>query len=207
MSIVVLPINLLVSQHSFGLHRYDMTYGGGDTGATQTTVLGFPRRTCSLASPQLISDEDAARWRTLLHALGGRVNHLAVHDRLHPVPRGTARGAWTASTAVAAGAKTMVIRAGADQAGKTLLTGDWFGVNQGGTNRQMLHVQADAVVDGAGLMAVSFETVLRVPVAANSAIAWNYPTCLMKSQSDEDSWSVSKGKQGGFSLDLLEQWY
>ncbi|UST52960.1 hypothetical protein NF681_11455 [Comamonadaceae bacterium OTU4NAUVB1] len=207
MSIIALPINLLVSQHSFGLHRYDLTYGGGDTGTTQTTVLGFPRRTCSLASPELISDEDAARWRTLLHALGGRVNHLAVHDRLNSVPRGTARGTWTASAAAAAGAKTMVIRAGADQAGKTLLAGDWFGVNQGGTNRQMLHVQADTVVDGSGLMAVSFETVLRSPVVANSAIAWSYPTCLMKSQSDSDSWSVSKGKQGGFSLDLLEQWY
>ena len=207
MSIVALPVDLLVSQHSFGVRRYDITFTGGDTGAMQTAVHGFPRRTCSLTSPALMSDADAARWRTLLYALGGRVNHLAVHDRLYPVPRGTARGAWTASAAVAAGAKTMVIRAGADQAGKTLLAGDWFGVSQGGTNRQMLHVQADTVVDGAGLMAVSFETVLRVPVVANSAIAWNYPTCLMKSQSDADSWSVSKGKQGGFSLDLLEQWF
>lgn len=207
MTIVALPTNLLVSQHSFGLRRYDLTFAGGDTGTTQTTVLGPPRRTCSLSSPQLISAADSARWRTMLHALGGRVNHLAVYDRLNPAPLGTARGNWTASGAVGAGAKQMVINAGVAQAGKTLLTGDWFGVNQSSNNRQLLHVQADAVVAGSGLVTVYFETALRSPVASGSAIVWDKPTCLMKSESDSDSWTASSGYQGGFSLDLLEQWF
>jgi len=206
MAIVALPVDLLVSQHSFGVRRYDITFPGGDTGAVQTAVHGFPRRMCSLTSPPLISDEDAARWRTLLHALDGRVNHLAVHDRLNPEPRGTARGAWTASAA-GAGSAVMTINAGAAQAGKTLLAGDWIGVNQMSSGRQMLHVQADTTVDGNGWMLVSFKPVLRIAVAAGSVVVWQRPTCLMKSQSDEDSWSVSKGKQGGFSLDLLEQWF
>lgn len=206
MSIVALPTNLRVSQHSFGVRHYDLTFPGGDTGAVQTAVHGFPRRTCSLASPELIDDDDAVLWRTLLHALRGRVNHLAVHDRLNPEPRGTARGAWTASAA-GAGAAVMTINAGTAQAGKTLLAGDWIGVNQTSTGRQMLHVQADTVVDGNGWMLVSFEPVLRIAVAAGSAVVWQRPTCLMKSQTDADTWSVSKNHQGGFSLDLLEQWY
>jgi hypothetical protein len=207
MSIIGLPLNLLVSQHSFGVRHYDLTFAGGDSGATQTAVLGWPRRTCSLTSPELIANVDAVRWRTLLHALGGRVNHLAVHDRLNPVPKGTARGVWATTGAVASGAKTVVINAGVEQAGKTLLAGDWFGVNQLSTNRQLLHVQTDAVVGSDGLMPVSFETAMRVPVAAGAAIVWDHPTCLMKAESNVDQWSVSKGYQGGFSLDLLEQWF
>jgi hypothetical protein len=207
MSIVALPVDLLVSQHSFGVRHYDLTFGGGDTGSTQTAVRGFPRRTCSLTSPELIARPDAVRWRTLLYALGGRVNHLAVHDRLNPTPQGTARGVWTAAAGAAAGSKVMVVNAGAGQVGRTLLAGDWIGVNQLGTNRQMLHIQADAVVGSDGLMPINFETVLRAPVVANSAIVWDHPTCLMKSESDSDNWTVSKGKQGGFSLDLLEQWF
>lgn len=206
MAIVELPVDLLVSQHSFGVRHYDLTFPGGDTGAVQTAVHGFPRRMCSLSSPQLISDEDAARWRTLLHALRGRVNHLAVHDRLNSEPRGTARGVWTAGGAVA-GAASMQIAIGSAQAGKTLLAGDWIGVNQQSSGRQLLHVQSDAVADGNGTLTVIFEPVLRIPVALGSAVVWQRPTCLMKSQSDTDSWSVSKGKQGGFSLDLLEQWF
>lgn len=207
MTIVALPTNLLVSKHSFGVRRYDLTFAGGDTGSTQTAVLGPSRRTCSLTSPQLISAADSVRWRALLHALGGRVNHLAVYDRLNSEPKGTARGTWTASGAAVPGAKQMVINAGVAQAGKTLLTGDWFGVNQQGTNRQLLHVQADAVVAGSGLVTVFFESALRSAVASGSAIAWDKPTCLMKSESDSDSWTVSAGYQGGFSLDLLEQWF
>lgn len=202
-----MPSNLLVSQHTFGVRRYDLTYGGGDTGAVQTAVSGHPRRLCSLNSPELISSVDAVRWRTLLHALGGRVNHLAVYDRLNPVPKGTARGAWTAAAAAAPGAKSMLVNAGLAQAGNTLLMGDWIGVNQLSTNRQLLHVQADAVVGADGMLAIVFETALRVGVGAGSAIVWDHPTCLMKSETDIDSWAVSKGYQGGFSLDLLEQWF
>lgn len=207
MSIVELPRDLLVSQHSFGVRRYDLTYGGGDTGATQTAVLGWPRRTCSLTSPELIPHTESVRWRSLLHALGGKVNHLAVHDRLNPVPKGTARGAWTAAVTAASGAKAITINAGIAQAGRTLCEGDWIGVNQLATNRQLLHVQADSEVGADGLMLVVFETALRVPVGAGSAITWDHPSCLMKSTADGDSWGVSKGHQGGFSLDLLEQWF
>lgn len=207
MSIVALPPSLLVSQHSFGMRRYDLTFAGGDTGATQTAVLGWPRRTCSLSSPELIRPEQAALWRTFLHSVAGRVNHVAVYDRLNPAPKGTARGNWLAAAPASAGAKTLVIAAGSGQAGRTLLAGDLVGVNQQGTNRQVLHVQADSVVAGSGLVTISFEPALRIPVVAGSAVVWDAPTCLMKSESDADSWTVSRGFQGGFSLDLLEQWF
>lgn len=207
MSIIGLPSNLLASQHTFGVRHFDLSYPGGDTGSTQTVVHAPPRRTCSLTSPELVAPEDSVRWRALLHALGGRVNHLAVHDRLNSVPKGSARGVWTAAVSAPPGSKTMVINAGVAQAGKTLLVGDWIGVNQLSTNRQLLHVQADAVVGEDGLMPVTFEFALRVSVGVGSSIAWDHPTCLMASQTDVDSWSASKGHQGGFSLDLMEQWF
>ncbi len=104
---------------------------------------------------------DAAAWRALVHSMRGQVNVLAVHDMLQPVPRGTARGTWTAGGRCCAAPSELTIQLGASEAGKTLLQGDWIGVNQGSNHRQMLHIQSDAVADASGSITVRFEPVLR----------------------------------------------
>lgn len=207
MSIVQIPEELSILRQDFGLRNFDFTFAGSDTGATQTTVRAPARRTCTLVSNEREALDDGAAWRVLMHALRGRVNVLAVYDVMQPEPRGTARGAWSCSGGAAAGAASMFINAGAAQAGQTLLAGDFIGVNQAANGRQVLHVQADAVVAGNGLMTVTFEPVLRLAVAAGSAIVWQRPTCLMRRTTDETSWGLHPGEmEGGFSLDLMEDW-
>lgn len=206
MSIVLIPEDLSILRQDFGIRNFDLTFPGSDTGATQTNFRAPPRRTCSLVSNEKEALEDGAAWRVLLHALRGRINTLAVYDIMQPEPRGNARGTWTCSGGAAAGAASMVISA-AGQVGLTLLAGDLFGVNQSANGRQVLHVQADATVAGNGLMTVTFEPVLRLAVAAGSAIAWQRPTSLMRRITDETSWAMHPGDmEGGFSLDLMEDW-
>ncbi|MBB1601584.1 hypothetical protein [Variovorax sp. UMC13] len=206
MSIVLLPVTLPVQRQDFGFMSFDLDFSNTDTGSSQVVVLGPARRTCSLVSEsRLVNVAEAAAWRRLQHALPGKVNKLAVFDLQHPFPRGTARGAWTA-LAAPAGASTLSIQAGLAQAGKTLLTGDWIGVNQGGLDPQLLHVQSDAVVDEAGLLTVAFGFVLRRPVVAGSAVVWERPVCLMRRADSKAGWSSEGHTQGGFSLELVESW-
>lgn len=206
MSIITLPPNLPVKRQDFGIQSFDLSFSSGDTGSTQVAVLAPPRRTCALVSQERIPVmAEAAMWRALAHALRGRVNVLAVHDVLQPAPRGTARGNWTA-VAAGAGASALSIQLGAAQAGKTLLQGDWVGVNQGSIHRQLLHVQADAVANATGLITVQFEPVLRIPVAAGSIVVWDRPTCLMRRTDSKSTWSSESRSQGGFSFDLVESW-
>lgn len=206
MSIVQIPEELSILRQDFGIRTFDFGFEGSDTGATQTVMRAPPRRTCSIVSNDRELMGEGAAWRVLLHALRGRVNSLAVYDITQPEPRGTARGAWTAGAA-GAGSAVMTINAGVAQAGQTLLAGDWIGVNQQANGRQLLHVQADTAVDGNGWMLVTFEPVLRLAVAAGSAVAWQRPTCLMRRTSGETSWSTHPGEfEGGFSLDLMEDW-
>lgn len=206
MSVVALPQNLPVKSQTFGIRDFNLTFANGDTGASQVKVLAPQRYTCSLVSEERIPVlAQAAMWRALIHSLNGQVNQLAVFDYLNPVPRGTARGAWIAAAA-AAGATSLSIEMGADQAGKTLLQGDWIGVNQGGGQRQLLHVQADAVANVSGVAVVSVKPALRVPLVAMSPVIWDRPTCLMRRTTADTSWSSQVRAQGGFSLDLMESW-
>lgn len=206
MSIIQIPEDLSIQRQDFGFRNFDLTSEGGDTGAVQTSVLAPPRFTCSMVSNEREEEEQAAAWRVLLHALRGRINSLAVYHVAQPAPRGTARGAWTTPGA-AAGASTLLINAGIANAGATLLAGDYIGVNQLAVGRQLLHVQADAVANGAGILAVTFEPVLRLAVAAGAAVVWDRPTCLMRRTTSDTAWSQYGGElQGGFSLDLMESW-
>lgn len=204
--IIELSEKLPVKNQVWGVRTFDLGFSNEDTGTSQVQVNGPARLTCALVSEEKIPVmAEAAAWRAAIHALNGRVNKLAVWDFLNPVPLGTARGAWTAG-ATAAGATSLQISMGLDQAGKTLLKGDYIGVNQTG-HRQLLHVQADATANGAGVLVATFSPALRVPVAAGSAVVWNRPTCLMRRITNEASLGTGEGRtQGGFSLDLMESW-
>ncbi|MDM0086749.1 MULTISPECIES: hypothetical protein [unclassified Variovorax] len=206
MSIIQIPEDLSIMRQDFGVKNFDLTSEGGDTGSVQTSVLGPPRFTCSIVSNDREEEDAAAAWRVLMLALRGRINHLAVYDIARPHPRGSARGVWITAGG-GAGVNSLAISIGADQAGATLLAGDYIGVNQASVGRQLLHVQADAIANAGGVMIVTFEPVLRLAVAAGSAVVWDRPTCLMKRTTSETSWSQHGGElQGGFSLDLMEAW-
>lgn len=204
MSIVTIPEGLLVQQQSFGSNNFDLEFQGGDTGANQVSVLGPPRWTCSLSSSEDLDDEQAAAWSALVLGLEGRVNFLAVYDLRKQEPKGTLRGTPTMAAAGAAGAASIQVRG---VAGATLKRGDWIGVNQGGNNRQLLHVQADVAATAGGVLTVSFMPRLRVPVANGSAVVWNRPTCLMRRNTQETGWSNRGAVQGGFQTELMEHWF
>lgn len=208
MSIIEWPLDLPVRSQDFGVDHFDLDFTNDDTGSGQTAVLGPRRMTCAMTSEDAVSIERAARWRSLIFALAGRVNQVAIWDVLHPTPRGTVRGLLTAAQPAAAGATTLYIQAGPAQAGRTLLQGDWIGVHQASADvsRQLLHVQANAVVDGQGLMAVQIGVPLRVALPASSPVAWDRPTCLMRQTTTNNKWTSRSAGQSGFSMDLRERW-
>ncbi|VTU32294.1 hypothetical protein H4CHR_02983 [Variovorax sp. PBS-H4] len=207
MTILQFPAGILVKRQDFGAMNFDLTFANQDSGAVQTAISGPQRWSCTMSSEELLDQDQAARWRTLVLSLKGRVNHLAVYDLLNPAPRGTVRGTLTAAAAAPAGASMLQINAGSSQAGKVFRMGDWIGVNQGGTNRQLLHLQQDYAVDGNGIVTVFFEPVLRVAVGQGSSIVWDKPTCLMKRNDATTTWASEGAVQGGFKLDLQEQWF
>lgn len=210
MAVVTIPAAFRSATQSFGVQRFDMEFSAGDTGASQTAVLGPPRLTCNLSSIERMDPAQAAIWRSIVMGLEGRVNKLAVHHFRQPQPLGTARGVWTAAVPAAAGATQLTVNVAGGVEGATVLQGDWFGVNQGLTNRQLLHVQEDAQIGG-GLLVLKFRHALRIAVAAGSPIVWDKPTALFKQVGTSNSWTTYPsprvgGHQGGFSLDLIEAW-
>jgi hypothetical protein len=207
MTIITLPESILFKKQQFGQQNFDLEFSGGDAGASQVAVNGPARWTCSLLSNDMLDRDQAASWRALVLSLKGRVNFLAISDVLNPAPRGTVRGSLTAATAAPDGASTLQIQAGAGQVGRTLRLGDWIGVNQGGSNRQLLHLQEDATVASNGVITVKFEPVLRVGVQAGGAVVWDKPTCLMRRVEQVGSWSSEGAVQGGFSIELMEHWF
>ncbi len=206
MSIVSLPRGLLITEQGWGIARHDLTFGAGETGSKQTVMLGPPRLTCSMSSPDRMRSDDGAVWQSLLFDLEGSVNHLAVYDWRNPVPRGTARGTWTTTGPVAAGATVMTVAVAGGVVGATIKRGDWIGVNQGSASRQLLHVQDDAAVVGASLT-IRFKHALRSALANGAQVVWDRPTCLMKQTNGDATWSnYGGGMRGGYSLDLVEAW-
>ncbi len=86
--------------------------------------------------------------------------------------------------------------------------GDTLGINQASSSsaHQLLQVQADAVVGQDGQITVQIGVPLRQALLAGSAVAWDRPTCLMRSTADKTAWKSQRAYKGGFALDLLESW-
>ncbi|WP_156385527.1 hypothetical protein [Ramlibacter sp. Leaf400] len=198
----------MVKEQLPGQKRFDLLFGSAESGAQQARLLGPPRWMFSMVAPDALETAAAALWRKLILSLEGRVNLLAVYDLLNIEPRGTARGTWTCNGGAAAGATSIPIAAGVGQAGTTVLSGDWVGVGQGSTGpaRQLLHVQADVTLNGSGQGQLTVTPPLRVALTNGAAMVWDKPTCLCRQTADETRWSSRRGRQSGFSLDLVESW-
>ena len=204
MSVITLPEGILLNEQTFGVKDYGVTFSNEESGASQVVVHGPSRLTCSIRSNELLDDEQAALWSSLVFALEGQVNYLAVYNVRKPVPRGTLRGVPTLHAAAVAGTSTLEIAT--SQPGSTLLRGDWVGLAQSGTNRQLLHVQADAVANAGGVMAVTVAPRLRGAHVSGATVVVDKPTCLMRRSSAESQWTASGAVEGGYSLDLIEHW-
>lgn len=206
MSVISLPTAVKVKSLRWGQARFDLNFANGDSGAQQTRVLAPPRWTASIMAPDIVSEADASEWSNLVLQLRGRVNVLALHYLGKPAPVGTMRGTLTANTAAVAGATTLSVTGGAGQASTTLKKGDWLGVNQSGTNRQLLHITADATANGSGVISVTFEPPLREAVAAASSVVWDKPTALFRQTGASSQWAHDGAIRSGYSLDLVESW-
>lgn len=206
MAIVTLPGNLKIEKLSFGRNTYDLPFSNADTGASSTRLLGPPRWTLSFSSAADMALAEASDWLAFTLALGGRVNHLEAWDVARPVPRGTMRGSMVLASSISEGDTTAVISAGASQAAKTLLPGDWLQFGTGLGTSQLVAVTVGGTSDAAGVITVSFQSPSRYTFAAGAQVTWDKPKAYFKANSGVTSWSSERANQGGFSFDGVEQW-
>lgn len=206
MAIITLPTTLRIAEAGFGQARYDMAEMSDATGHSAARLFGPPRWRAWLRSHKAIAIEEASIWEAMLLQLRGGVNHLALHDRHRPAPLGTMRGTMTLSGAHSAGAVAVTVTAGAGQASRTLLTGDWLQIGTGLGTSQLVKVMADATANGSGVISLTVEPPLRTAFSSGVAVAWDKPLAYYK-QISEPSWSyTSMQAAGGFAVDLLESW-
>lgn len=112
MAVITIPADMAASLQAqdFGVLHADMDHVSGGNGSAFTQLLGPPRWTTTLRSKRPLGVQHAGAWEATALRLRGRINHLAVHDHLRPLPRGTARGSGITTTAgVAVGATSVAI--------------------------------------------------------------------------------------------------
>ena len=207
MAVITIPANLSTASMKWGQRRYDLNFSSGDAGSVQARVLAPPRWTLSFNAADHLTAIQAATWRTMLLDMEGQVNQLAVYDFGNQLPSGSATGGtWTVVTTAALGATSLTINMGPGNALTTLLKGDWLGLNQTTSSRQLVHVQADAASDGSGVITVNVKPSLRVAVNAGSTVVYSQPTALFRRVGADTQWSHDGFARGGYSLDLIESW-
>lgn len=189
--------------------RYDSIDQSEATGSTQARLRGHPRWALTLMPPQRLKRAEAAYWRAVTLKLKGRVNVLAGYDPARTAPLGTMRGTITLNANVAAGAETMVLNAGAGQAGTTLRAGDWLQIGTGYGTSQLIMVTDDATGDGSGIITINFAHPLRKAYTAGAAITWDKPVAYFRQTQDRTAWRY-KGQsllEEGYGLaEMLEDW-
>lgn len=197
MAIITLPSGIKFAAGSgAGMRTYGMQTQSDATGAMQTRTFGPSRWSLKLISPEEMSLQEAALWESVVIRLRGRVNHLAAYDPGKVAPLGTRRGTLTLSAAAAAGATTIQVSGTG-----TLLAGDWLQIGTGLGSSQLVKVAVDT-----STAAVTIEPPLRMAFALNAAVTWDKPLGYYKLASEMGLWTYGAGSlQGGFALDLLEQ--
>lgn len=230
MTVITMPTDLVVGGCTVGQARFDMVEQSDSNGHVATRLLGPPRWTFALQSRAVQSFAEAGKWEALVYGLRGRVNHLAVYDPGRTEPAGTLRGSPVLAAAVAAGATSITLSGGTNG---TLLAGDWLQVATGLGTSQSVKLMADATSSPAaftafswdnagafswdnggafswgdtGTVTVTFEPPLRAGYPMGTPVAWSRPLVYCKAQSGNPQASYVPGYlgQGGYALDLIEQ--
>lgn len=140
-----------------------------------------------------------------IDSLNGFTDQIEIWNVEHPAPTGTMRGVMTLAADAAQGATTLVITAGAGQAGTTLLTGDPLGLGTGLT-QQVVPVSANATADGTGQITVSIGIPLRNAFVATAAVTWDKPKALFRQKTLFDGMQYKPDGADVWSLSLREDW-
>jgi hypothetical protein len=198
MAIITLPTGIKFAAGSgAGQRTYGMSTSSDATGAGQDRTFGPSRWTLRLVSPEEMLPTEAALWESVVIRLRGRINHLAAHDPGKVAPLGTRRGTLTLTAAAAAGATSISVSGTG-----TLVAGDWLQIGTGLGTSQLVKVAVDT-----STAAVTIEPPLRTAFAINAAVTWDKPLGYYKLASQVGQWTYGAGTlQGGFALDLVEQW-
>lgn len=208
MSIVAMPANLRCGRGCKVEQITTDAVGASDpAGNTQARAYGVPRWALSLVSPSVLTDAEAGVWKAMLLATRGSLNFVAAYDPSRPVPKGTLRGALTLLAGVAYGDNTATLDCGAGQAGRTVKVGDWLQFGAGKGSSQLVIVTADAVVDGASHLALTFESPARMAFAAGTAVTWDHPVAYYRRPPGRVGWTpYSSRHTEAMAVDLVESW-
>lgn len=206
MSTITLSTSLPIGNQSIGQRRFDIMEASQQTGAQAVRLLGPPRWTMSLSSPQKMTLTNAGLWESMLIQLRGSVNVLAAWDVNRPAPLGTARGSPSTTGTTVAGATSMTVTG--FSASGTLKQGDWLMIGSGAGTSHLCKVTADVTLNGSGAGTVSFEPPTRQQFNAATAITWDKALGYYRMLGNGVSWNAVPGwlAAEGHSLDLMETW-
>lgn len=184
----------------FGQRSNCRVHTSGLSGNVQTLELPGARWTVGMNYTN-VKAADAALLDAVLAQLRGQSNRLVLYDLVSPVPLGTMQGTMTVSGAIAQGATTCSVTAGAGQAGKTLLRGDKL--NIGG---ELKMIVADATANGSGVIALTIEPPFRGAISNGASVVWQNPTTTFMNAAPDWRRSTTLGQWSTYALDLVERW-
>ena len=131
-------------------------------GAKWLKTLNFPEQTWP----------ERARLHAFLTRLSGKQHRVSLFDPHLPAPQGTINLAGVTVQTLAAQFATSIILQGCGNT-RTLLRGDWFGVNG-----QAVITVVDSTSNAGGIMTVEFRHPLRASAAVSAAVTLSSPTAL-----------------------------
>ena len=182
---------------TFTLASNTMHFQSPLSGAMQTVEFPGARWKASFTLDSL-AESDAALLRAFGAKLRGRAGRFYLHHMANPNLRGTVTGSPSVNGGGQTGNTLALASCGA---GKTILAGDFIGVNG-----ELKMVVANATADGGGYMTVTIEPPLRSSPTNGSTVTTVKPTATF--MLSEDSWRdlVKAPYIATFVVDAVEVW-
>ena len=235
MTILIIPaaVDATLAAQSWGRVSFETVFESDETGTTDIGAGAPPRWTASLRSQPSMTLAQAGAWQGLLLRLG-RINHLAVYDKLRSVPQGTLRGEPRLAAPLAVGDETMTLHSavGTLKAGDALQIGAGLGSSQwvqvlddcastvltstvaawttsgGAAASWTTSSSAAATWYLGGTVTVAFANPARYAYPAGTSVVWDRPVAYMRMTNNRLTWDAQANGPtvGGFAVDLIEQW-
>jgi len=167
---------------------------------SQTIQITEPWWTAKLSFGP-VNEFSADELYTLVMALEGQKNQLALWNMARPVPLGSMRGSPVLSGAIVEGVTVLPVTGGT--ANSSLRAGDMLGIGSGLT-QQVCMVQAPITLNGSGAGSVQILPAIRNPFPISTAIVYDKPKVLFRRVDNKVEWVYSTINVSGFSMDLIE---
>lgn len=212
MAVITMPAEMYDYMAEFvpGLRTYEMAEVSESNGDTRVRVLAPQRYTFSIRSLQGLPLDIASEWERVLMQLRGRINHLAVWDRMRPTCRGQLRGTPAIVNTINANATQMVLASvSGTGSGSWLQPGDWLQIGSGvGTSQTVRSVGTGNFNSGTGNLTVTFEPPLRQSFTSGTIVNTEQALVYCRRVGNQQTWAARAGafEYGQFSLDLVEDW-